>query len=137
MSYQDFKTAFDGYLATNWIYTPIHDFVNMPDDKVSGFDAWVSYINDSISDGIVSRSGDKACVESFYIMSVDIYTASASGDTEAVDLARKMNALFLGKRLTNNMWFIDTETEFGTKQQSEGKWFKTTITLTVEHRYQV
>ena len=136
MSYQTFKTAFDAYLASNWVATDIIDTVNLP-EAVSGADSWVTVTNAFISDDVFASSGSKNCIVSDVIMNIDIYTPSASGDTEGITLCDTMNALFIGKRINSSIVWVESQgCKFGDDSSSEGLWFRNRLVVYFEHRYQ-
>ena len=136
MSYQTFKTAFDAYLASNWVATDIVDTVNLP-EATSGVASWVTCTNSFVGDEVFATSGSGRCIVQDVIMNIDIYTPSSSGDTEGITLCDTMNALFVGQRINSSITWIESQgPQFGDDSASEGLWFRNRLVVYFEHRYQ-
>ena len=136
MSYQTFKTAFDAYLASNWVATDIIDTVNLPNAS-SGTDSWVTCTNSFVGDEVFASSGAGRCIVQDVIMNIDIYTPSSSGDSTGITLCDTMNALFIGKRINSSITWIESQgPQFGDNSASEGLWFRNRLVVYFEHRYQ-
>ena len=135
MSYKDFKTAFDAYLAANWTATDIIDTVNLP-EALGRTDSWVTVTNSFIGDEGFANSASSTCVVSDVIMNIDIYTPSSSGDSAGIDLAETMNALFVGKRINSSIVWVESQgPQFGDDSASQGLWFRNRLVVYFEHRY--
>lgn len=136
MSYSAFKTAFDNYLASNWTDTEIFDTVNLPEAS-SGVESWVTVTNEFISDEVFANSAIGRCVVQDVVMNIDIYTPSASGDSEGITLCDTMNSLFVGKRINSSIAWVESQgPKFGDNSASEGMWFRNRLVVYFEHRYQ-
>jgi hypothetical protein len=134
--YSGFKVELDAYLATNWSSTPIHDFSNKSGDP-DGYDPWMGYRPVILSDEVQSIAQGPHCILGSYGIEFSIMIGSAEGQALAITLSEELKALFIGKQIGANIDVIQTDTEFGVKDQDEssGKWYKTIVFVTFEYRY--
>ena len=136
MAYKDFKTQLDAYLTSNWTTTPIRDYLNLA-GKETGYDAWISYQLISSKDSVYTIASGPSCLLAEYLIEFKIFTASASGSTEAIDLSEELKGLLVGTQIYPNMTCLSSDgPEFeGKDQQASGKWFVTSLVFDFEHRY--
>lgn len=134
--YNDFKIALDGYLAANWVSTPIYDYANDPGDP-AGYQPWMGYRPVILSDDIQSIGQGPHCILGSYGIEFTVAIGSAEGQAQSITLTEELKALFIGKRIGTNIDTITVDTEFGvkTEDESSGKWYKATVFVTFEYRY--